>query len=742
MSRINKSDKVEKPSRVKAAPAHPLLRGQLVRFSSFLLGATAAATAALAQQPAPANVVPVSPAAPATTAVPVPPRASAGLKEVVVTANPLGSELSDLVAPVSTLQGDNLVLRRASTLGETLDGLPGVSATGFGPNASRPVIRGLDGDRIKVLDNGGSTLDASTLSYDHAVPLDPLVAEKIEVVRGPAALMYGGNAIGGVVNVIDNRIPKEPVEGVGGAVDVSATAGGDVARNASGLIEAGNGRFAIHADAFARKTSDLRIPGYARSASLRESQPLPEGETEQANRLLNTSAQQDGGALGGSYTWADGYAGASYSAYRNEYGTPAEEDVRLRMRQDRFTLGGESRNLQGNTGGFLESVKAGFNYTDYEHKEIEDGETGTVFKNQGWDTRIEARHARIGRMTGVIGTQFGASKFSALGEEAFVPGTDTDNAAVFIFEEMPLDTAENLKLSLGGRLDHSSIKARADGNDRFADASRSFNAGSASAGVLYKLSGAWSLTSNVAYTERAPTFYELYANGPHVATGAWEQGDPNAAKERATSLDLGVRFRQGDHSGSVSGYYSRFANYLALGNTGTSRNDEGDVVPAGSDGALPVLQYLGVPATLYGFEAEGKTRLWRKLFTGSDTIDFEARADYVRGENRTTGEPLPRLSPLRLGGALVYGAGAFGARVDVTHAARQTRVPVGDSATDAYTTLGVALTYRLKSGRTQTLLYVRGDNLTNESARNAASLLRDIAPLAGRSVRVGMRTTF
>lgn len=706
-----------------------------IQNTAFPRRAPLAAAALLVATNAFAQANPSAPA-PASTAAP------ATLNEVVVTANPLGSALNEMVAPVSVLQGDGLTLRQGSTIGETLDRLPGVSTTYFGPNASRPVIRGLDGDRIKMLQNGGATIDASTLSYDHAVPIDPLVAERIEVVRGPAALMYGGNALGGVVNVIDNRIPKEPIEGVTGALDLGATIDGDAARNASALIEAGNGRFAVHADAFARKTSDLRIPGYARSARLRESQPLAEGETEVSGRLPNTNANQEGGALGGSYTWADGFVGANYSTYRNDYGTPAEEGVRLDMKQDRFALEGEARNLSANTRGLFESVKAKVGFTDYEHREIEDGETGTVFKNRGWDARLEARHANIGRMSGVIGTQFGATRFSALGEEAFVPSTDTDNAALFVFEELPLDANGDLKLNLGGRLDHSKVKARANGNERFADAERSFNATSASAGLLYKLAPAWSLTSNVAYTERAPTFYELYANGPHVATGAWEQGDPNANKERATSLDLGVRFRQGDHSAGVSGYYSRFSNYLALSNTGNARDEEGNLVEPGSEGALPELRYLGVPATLYGFEAEGKTRLARRLLGSGDTLDFEARADYVRGENRETGEPLPRLSPLRLAGALVYGAGAFGARVDVTWSARQSRVPANDTPTDAYTMLGVALTYKIKSGRTQTLLYVRGDNLTNEEARSATSLLRDIAPLAGRSVKIGMRTTF
>ncbi|MGT2430864.1 TonB-dependent receptor [Cupriavidus basilensis] len=250
--------------------------------------------------------------------------------------------------------------------------------------------------------------------------------------------------------------------------------------------------------------------------------------------------------------------------------------MRLQMHHATFRAGGRGSQPDGQYRRLYRIGQRGkFSYTDYEHKEIEGGQTGTIFKNNGWDARFEAKHARIGNMTGVIGTQFGSTRFSALGEEAFVPTTDTDNAALFVFEEMPLTADGDLKLNLGGRMDHTSLKSYANGNDRFADASRSFNAGSASAGLLYKLAPAWSLTSNLAYTERAPTFYELYANGPHLATGSWEQGDPNAAKERATSLDLGVRFKSGPHSAGISGYYSRFSNYLALTNTGTARDAEG-----------------------------------------------------------------------------------------------------------------------------------------------------------------------
>ncbi len=661
---------------------------------------------------------------------------TANLSEVVVTANPLGSDLNQLVSPVSTMQGDALAIRQSGTLGETRNGLPGVSSTYLGPNASRPVIRGLDGDRIRVLQNGGTSLDAASLSFDHAVPIDPLLTERIEVVRGPAALLYGGNAIGGVVNVIDNRIPKAPIEGVTGAVEGRA-GGAERERSIGGLVEAGNGQFAIHADAFTRRTSDLRIPGFARSERRRNAGP-PENGVEPQDRLPNSDARTSGGALGASMTGPHGYLGASLSGYDSDYGTVAEESVRIKMKQQRFALEGERSEL----GGWIESVKGKFGYSDYEHREQADGVTGTIFRNRGFDSRIEARHKAIGRMQGVFGAQFGQSKFSALGDEAFVPTVETNQAALFVFEEMPLDTAGDVKLNVGGRVERTGHDAQAGDNPRFTDAKRRFTAGSASAGLLVRLNPAFTLTSNVAYTERAPTFYELYANGPHVATGVYEVGHADAAKEKATSIDLGMRFRQGAHSAGVSAYYSRFSNYLALGATGRSRDAEGELVAPDADGALPEFQYAGIPAEMMGLEADGKLRLAQKLLSSGDTLDLEVRGDVVRGKNRDTGEALPRLAPYRLGSALAYGSGPWKARLDVSYSAKQNRVPLNDSPTDSYTLLGASISYAFKWNGARTLVYLRGDNLTNAEARSASSFLRDIAPLGGRSVKVGLKTVF
>ncbi|QBC33658.1 TonB-dependent receptor [Pandoraea sp. XY-2] len=658
----------------------------------------------------------------ATSATAVPVRPEVTLPTTFVTGNPLGRAAADLTVPLTELDGKALALRRAGTLGETLDGLPGVSATSYGPNVSRPIIRGLDGDRIRVLQNGTAALDASSLSYDHAVAQDPLTIERVEVVRGPAALLYGGNAVGGVINTIDNRIPRESITGISGATDFSA-GGANRERAGAAQLEFGNGEFAFHVDGFARKSADLRIPGFARSAQQRARDD--ETTAQPSGTLPNSQGQASGAAVGASWTWADGYTGLSYSGYDSDYGTVAEADTRIRLRQQRLALASEIRDL----GGPITALKFNFGYTDYEHKEIENGETGTTFKNHGYEGRIEARHAKLGPLDGAVGVQFSQNTFSALGEEAFVPKSDTRNVALFALEEWAMHPA--IKLSFGARIEHSSVKPTAGGNERFDNLpSRDFTPGSVSAGAVFALAPAWSVALNTSYTERAPTFYELYANGPHLATGVWEIGSPQAAIEKAFSTDLSLRYEQGPNKASIGLFYSRFNNFIALNNTGRTIDEGGQ--------SLPVYQYAGVPADLYGMEADGRARLWR----GHGNLDLELRGDYTIARNRETGEPLPRIAPLRLTAALAYALGHWGARLEMVHASPQGRVPANDLTTRGYTTLGAALTYQFKAGGAQWLAYLKGENLTNQEVRLASSVLRDIAPQGARSVRVGLRTTF
>ncbi|WP_412460577.1 TonB-dependent receptor [Pseudomonas sp. SC11] len=638
----------------------------------------------------------------------------------VITANPLGN--SQLAAPSTVLEGDTLLQQQQGSLGETLNKQPGVASTWFGPGASRPVIRGLDGDRIRILRNGVGALDASSLSYDHAVPLDPVNVERIEIVRGPAALLYGGNAIGGVINTFDNRIPDSPIDGIHGAGELRY-GGADTTRSSAGKLEAGDGTFALHLDANSRQFNDLRIPGYARSSKVRDAD-----EPGSKHRLENSDGRQDGGAIGGSYQWDHGYAGLSYSRYDGNYGSVAEPGVRLDMEQDHYAFASELRDLQGP----FSSIKVDAGYTEYQHREIEDGEVGTTFKNKGYEARIEARHQPLGPVEGVIGAQVSRNEFSALGEEAFVPQTDTDSLAVFMLEQW--QATERLNLSLGARLEHTRVDPDGKGNERFvdADSTNSFNAASLSSGAVYQLDPVWALAASLGYTERAPTFYELYANGAHVATGTYEVGDPNLNKEKAISGDLALRFDNGTHKGSVGVFYSHFRNYIGLIGSGIQREGE-------DDETIPEYLYSGVRARFYGVEAQDH---WKLLENRYGSFALELSGDYTRAKNLDTGEPLPRIAPLRVNSGLLWELDRWQARVDVQHAAAQHRKPANETSTDGYTTLGASVGYHFDIGQSQWLAFVRGENLTNQTVRYASSILRDIAPAPGRSVEVGLTTRF
>lgn len=653
------------------------------------------------------------------------------LSPQVITANPLGS--AQLASPSTVLEGTDLLQQQHSSLGETLNRQPGVASTWFGPGASRPIIRGLDGDRIRLLRNGVGALDASSLSYDHAVPLDPVTVERIEIVRGPAALLYGGNAIGGVVNTFDNRIPDTPIDGIQGAGELRY-GGADTTRSSAGKLEAGNGAFALHVDANARQYNDLRIPGFARSAQVRDAD-TPGSK----HRLENSDGRQDGGALGGAYHWDHGYAGLSYSRYDSNYGSVAEPGVRLDMEQDHYAFASQFRDL----GGPFSSVKLDAGYTDYQHREIEEGEVHTTFKNKGYEARVEARHQPLGPVEGVLGAQVSRNEFSALGEEAFVPHTDTDTFALFLLEQW--HATDRLDLSLGARMEHTRVDPDGKGNAQFAeaDSASSFNAFSLSSGAVYQLDSIWSLAANLGYTERAPTFYELYANGAHVATGAYEVGDASLSKEKAFSGDLALRFDNGTHKGSVGVFYSHFRNYIGLIGTGNLREGhdhehEGEDHDHDHDG-IPEYQYQGVRARFYGIEAQDRWQLAQNRY---GSFALELSGDYTRAKNLDSGEPLPRIAPLRLNSGLVWELDRWQARVDVEHAAAQHRKPANETRTDGYTTLGASVGYRFDVGHSQWLAFVRGENLTDQTVRYASSILRDIAPAPGRSVEVGLRTTF
>lgn len=655
------------------------------------------------------------------------PKPEATLEPVVVTGNPLASDA--VTTPSSSLSGQALVLKRGSSLGETLNGQPGVASTYFGPNANRPVIRGQDGDRIRVLSNAGASLDASALSFDHAVPIDPLVVERLDVLRGPAALLYGGSAVGGVVNAIDNRIPRAKIDATTGATEVRF-GGAASEKGASALIETGGAGFALHADAFWRDTDDLRVPSFAR--------PVDGGGTEQRERIVNSASRAKGGAVGGSMLWDHGYLGASVDTYRNNYGTVAEEDITIRMKRDKLALAGEVRDLDGP----FTKVRGQLQHADYQHQEIEGtGEVGTTFKNKGTDGRIEAEHAKVslagGTLRGVLGFQGESARFSALGEEAFVPTSKTTQGALFVFEELGF---ERFTVNAGVRFEHSSIASEGDAADaveaRFGPAqTKRFNTGSAAVGGLWKLTPQWQLSGNLARTERAPTNYELFANGVHVATATFERGDAALPKERGSNIDVALQWKEGHHRVKVGAWASRFSNYIALLRTG-----EPDFVSDTGE-TFPIYAFTGVPARLRGLEAEGQ---WRVLDDSAQQLDLTAKLDLVRATNRATGEPLPRIAPMRVTLGASYGIGNWTAAAEVERAARQRRVPADDVATPGYTLVNLSASYKLKLGMTDALLFAKLNNAGNELAYNASTIatVRELAPLPGRSLTAGLRLSF
>jgi iron complex outermembrane receptor protein len=674
-----------------------------------------------------------SPAAPAAAATPV------AAATVVITGNPLGRD--EALQPSSVLAGEALALRRAGTLGDTLSGLPGVAATGFGPQSSRPVIRGLDGDRVRLLDNGGASADASSLSFDHAVAIDPLVVERIEVLRGPAALLYGGNATGGVVNVFDNRIPREPITGLGGRVEWRA-GGAAHERAGAALLEGGAGGLSWHADVAARRSRDLRVPRFT---------PVAEGEAQApTDRVVNSAGRSEAGAVGLSWSDARGYIGAAVDSYRNDYGVTVEPDVTIRMRRDLVQLAGERRGLAGP----FEQIEFRVGHTRYRHDEVEgSGEIGTTFRSRADALRVQARQAPVvlgwGEWHGVSGLQAEQLDFSALGEEAFVPGTDTRSRALFTLQELRLPGGATV--SAGLRWERTQIHSQGDAagtepdEARFGPAAeRRFSPRNASLAGHWPLAGGWSATASLGRTERAPAYYELYANGLHVATGAYERGAPSLTVERSRQLDAGLQWRSGPHLVKFSAYQARFRNYIALDATGESTAAEAhhgghdDEVHADEDrDRVPVYAFRAVPARLQGFELEGRTRLIDRPWT----LDLNASLDQVRGRQLGNGEPLPRLAPWRASLGLVAAQGAWRAGTQLRHAATQKRVSAGDVPTPGWTLVDfwAGWTGRWADGEAQ--LTLKLDNAFDRLATQATALrtARELAPLGGRALSLALR---
>lgn len=643
------------------------------------------------------------------------------LEEVRVTGVPIEQSAQDLAQSVTVIRGETLDRIRSTNLGETLSNELGVNSSYFGTGASRPIIRGLAGARVRTMEDGIDSMDASALSVDHAVSIDPLVADQIEIFRGPTTLLYGSGAIGGVINTVTTRIPEyAPDDGFEGAFELR---GDSVSNDRSGAVrlDGGGDRFAWHFDALTRDTDNYDIPGFA------DQHALEEGSDEVEGILENSDIEVDSAAVGGSWLGANGFFGVSVSTFATNYGVPGHHDeegaeeeeeepaVRIDLDQTRVDLKG---GWAGFAGG-IEAVNLRFGINDYEHVELEGGETGTLFNNDAYEGRIELLHAPWGGWNGAFGLQFSDREFSAIGEEAFVPPVETRSYGIFWLEQRDL---ERWQVSFGARFEQQEHEPSSGPTVDDTATSLSF------AGVR-ELGNDYSLVLNLALAERLPVAEELYAFGPHLASGAIEIGDPSLTEETAQHFDIGIRKSAGDLTWSVTAFFTSYDDFIFLSDTGVVDPDE----------ELPIFAFAQQGADLQGLEAE----LFTPVATvGEGELDLRIYADYVEGE-LSNGENLPRVPPLRYGSRLQYHDERFLAGVEATRYDDQDETAPFEEPTGGYTMVNADFTWQLATARGVELdLFVRGTNLTDEDARKHTSLVKEIAPLPGRNYSVGVRSRF
>jgi len=661
--------------------------------------------------------------------------------DIIVTA-PLKSSRMDVLSGTSVLTGTNLTVAIRPTIGETIEHTPGASATSFGPNASRPVLRGLQGERVRVMTDGIGSIDVSNTSVDHAVAINPLLAERVEVLRGPEALLYGSSAIGGVVNVLDKRIPRSMPEAI--HVDALLTYGSaSNERSAAAAVNAPiGGGFVAHVDGSYLKTGNMRIGGYALSPQARAealaSAQLPAdpdaaepidfaSNAAVRGKLPNSAAETWTTGVGLAYIDGNSHYGIAYSHYDSLYGVPiryatlpgeSQEGPRLSLVQNRIDARAEI-----DTGGSLiQTVRARFGYARYRHFELEeDGSVGTAFYNNGMEGRVELVQADRGIWHGATGGQFFVRDFNVVGEEAFLPRNQTQQIGLFTLQQLDFG---QFKLEGGLRYEKSWLSASPfEDQPQFFSGGRNFDTLSGSLGASYKLSENWRIGANLSRTERAPAAEELFANGPHAGTEAFEIGNPDFKTERSVGLE-GVLHGQGQgYTFHASVYYNWFDNFIF-------DNLNGQI----EDG-LPVFVYQQAKARFYGAEIEATADL---ATIGDYTIKADALGDVVRARITNVG-PAPRIPPLRLLGGLSAASDRIEGRVEVEWADKARRLAAFETPTDSYTMVNASLTLHPFTDRPDTTLSLSAHNIFDVDARRHASYLKDFAPLAGRDIRVTAR---
>lgn len=623
-----------------------------------------------------------------------------------------------IVQPEIVLRGDKLRRKREANLGDTLSQELGVTSSSFGPGAGRPIIRGLDGPRIRVLEGGVGTGDLSIISPDHAVATETMSASRIEILRGPSTLLYGSGTSGGIVNVITDRIPDRLFKSISGNFEGrfnSALEERTGAMNASGSL----GQFSWNVEGVRRKTNDIKIPGRAN----KNDPNSPSGV------VRNSAIESSNLSVGGSYIGERGYVGVSISRLESFYGIPGPEEAQIDLGQTRYGLAGALDNpLQG-----FEQLKFRMNYNDYQHNELEDtGEIGSSFKNDEVEGRVELLHELIADWQGVMGVQFQNSDFSASGEEAFISSSKSHSVGLFMLEKREW---ERWQFEMSGRLEHAVQNPQ--GNQL---QSRDFGLYSVSAGSAWEFSDGYQIDLTATRGQRAPTSVALYANGLHIATNTFDNGNATLNKETSNNFDLSLQKTSGLIQGRVNLFYNHINNYIFQ----QSRDSNGDGLAdrvnddemLDVNGSFLVQDFSQTRARFYGVEAEATVTLI------PDMLDLRVFTDIVYANLKNNGN-IPRITPQRFGFDLDYKWNSWLANFNVTRVTRQNRVARLESETSGHTLMNAEIAHRFKRGPSlYHTLFLQGRNLLDSDIRVHTSFLKNTAPLPGRAIVVGIRGEF
>lgn len=717
------------------------------------------------------------------------------MEVIDVHATPLHSSTIESALPVNVISADELKLKQASTLGETLKNEVGVHSSYYGPVASTPIIRGLDGPRVLITQNGLDVGDASRVGPDHIVAAETSTATQIEVLRGPATLFYGSGAIGGVVNIVDDRVPTSSEQQVDYLLQYN-----DVSneRQASVNLQTGTDDFAFHLDGFWRDSKDYKLAGEADSHHEEhhdEAGHEDEDHHEESNkRLANSSTTASGATVGASYLFDQGFVGFSYGRLDREYGIPGhsheeehlhdddeeeEHGVFAKMKQDRVQILSEYNIEQR----FISKVTTKLAFTDYQHQEIEETVVGTTFKNKSMEARVDLYHQDYLGWQGAWTAHYKGSDFKAQGEEAFSPPSQSQMLALAWLEEKHIG---DVLVQLGVRVEqvavdadsslvgfaendndhegehHEAHEAHEDHGQQLVEfKQQSFTPISTSVGLVWDYRTGYNLGFSAALSQRAPSAGELFSFGPHIGTNTFEVGalfelhqegdeihvelaEHSPDVETSFNLDLTWRKFDGDFGFVVSAFYNRIDDYYYQQDSGLFFNDEHnhsqdhgielESAEEHQEEGLPILVYQQDDVTMYGLEAQFVYQLSSKLKTTLIGDVIRAKLD--------DGGYLPRIPPMRLGAIANYQEDNFDGELSLSYYFEQDKLAELETPTDAYTMLDAHINYYLSGVGDDLVLYVKGQNLTDEHARVHSSFLKEVAPLPGRNFSVGIRGSF